>query len=207
MEGDHFTREELALWLDGEMDRVTGERVRQHVMRCPVCRAEVEMLRRLSVLLSSAGLPERLEAGEEELWRKLASRIARTRSERDWLVPLLSVFLYFSWQAASMIFIAVGLASFLGMPVPYSWVLDAVTDAFQAFGLAWVVGLPGGMLDLVGGSGSPWLEWGVSAFLWGSFLAGIAALYGGWLASQWRGGCPMKKLAGRREDIFVSQTQ
>ncbi len=199
MNEEHPTRYELSLWVDGETSEAMHERIRAHLMKCPVCRAEVETMRRLSRLLVSARMPEQLESGESSLWQALAPRLVRRAagSREEWVVPLLSALLYLAWQMASVAFVVMGVASLFGVSVPHVWLLETVGAVLESFGLAWLVGLPGNLLGLLGSDTPFWMSWGVSAFLWMLPMAGVTALFAGWLASRWKEGCPMRKIAGR----------
>jgi predicted anti-sigma-YlaC factor YlaD len=204
MSEDHPTRYELSLWVDGEASEDACERIRAHVMKCPLCRAEVETMRKLSRLLTSARMPDRLELGEGGLWQALAPRLGRRAAggREEWAVPLLSALLYLAWQAASVVFIAMGIASLFGVSVPHIWILEMAGALLESFGLAWMVGLPGNLLGLVSSNSSFWMSWSVSAILWMLPMAGVTALFAGWLASRWKEACPMRKVVrrGRRPD-------
>ncbi len=203
----HLTGEEISLWLDGEADRGEAERIERHLMRCPVCRAEVEMFRRLSGLLASARMPDSLETGESRLWRKVEPQIAGTTAARrdEWAVPLISALLYFMWQAASVLFVSLGVASIFGVSIPYSWVLDFAASVLEALGLAWLAGTPGSALGLVG-VGSEWAEWALSMAVWWAFAMGIGALFAGWLASRWRRGegCPVRRRSRKSRGLVAA---
>ena len=62
---------------DGELDPVESRRYMEHLFRCPACRDELRVVRRLSQLLRSEGNPGPWEPGVEDV------SVAETLAEGD----------------------------------------------------------------------------------------------------------------------------
>ncbi len=191
--------EHVTAWLgayhDGELQ---GRRLRQveaHLAHCATCRAEMEGLRALTMLLQESPLPEGL-ARPERFVAQVGLRLPRRPTQPAWkraletgwrLVP---VGLLGAWAFVQTAFIVSGVAlRALQMGLGGDVLAGLLPASQQGLSLAELSSSSAASLSEVGqialrllGGGGP-LGWGVTLNLVSLVVIGL--LYCSWLASWW----------------------
>jgi anti-sigma factor RsiW len=185
----------LGPYYDGQLG---GRRLRQveaHLAHCATCRAELESLRALAVLLQEGPAAENLTSPERfvaQVGLRLPRRPERPAWQRaletGWrLVPL---GLLGAWAFVQTVFVVAGVVlAALRMGLGGDVAAGLLPAAQQGLGLASIFSLSGAglkdvsraMLRLLGNGGP--LGWGVTLNLVLSVVIGL--LYWSWLASWW----------------------
>lgn len=171
---------------DGELTEARRELVEAHLQACESCRAELEGLENLSVLLQQAPVPE--HTSRERFAASIKIRLPRDSHGQPrnralktaWqIAPLAVIGMWASIQAALLIAslgISFGLDRYLQASLPFlDWQPSTTITGFFA-------GIETG-IDLAWLSG---LEPAIEAFMLGLAATAITGvLLAGWLASWW----------------------
>lgn len=185
----------LGAYRDGELQARRNQQVEAHLARCAACRAELERLQTLAVLLQASpaaqGLipPERFVAQVGLRLPRRPERPAWQRAlELGWrLVPL---GLLGAWASVQAVLVVAGVAlAALQLGVGGDLVAGLLPAVQERLWLTEILGLPEvGLRDVLRviphllSNGGP-LGWATMLNL--GALAVIGLLYWGWLASWW----------------------
>ena len=114
MESCANIQERLGAWLDGELDRVEGERVQLHLKQCPLCLGEKSRRERLDSALKNTLEAEAANVPFGPFWAGVHARIVEERSWQgrvvDWFRSTLTP-PRLAWAIPAVILLLLGVLS------------------------------------------------------------------------------------------------
>jgi predicted anti-sigma-YlaC factor YlaD len=186
-------QEWLNAYLDGELSGWRCERVEKHLAECPTCRAEMEVLRRLSQAVQQVPLPQDFPPAERfaaqvmlRLPRQQAQPARRTTRELGWwLAPAALLVAWAFVQAVFWLSTGIWTASEIGLlGEAAAWLAPEAPGSGMLTGaLQWLGVMPGGSMQQIAGL-SEGIGWNLLLQL--VLEGGLALLYLGWLVTWWQ---------------------
>ena len=201
----HPTVTTLAAYVDGELQRSAATQIKQHLLRCPRCRAEQAELLALTGKLQEFALPEGLA---EDLWERVRQQLPERRADPQpssarflrWLPPIGLAASSLALQAVLIVALGLwaltGLGWFDAQMLVTGWVPSTVKLPSVPLGdaasyiLSWLLAAPlgPGLITLTQATGVDFtqlLSWLAPSALVLVAFGTLAVLYLGWLLVYW----------------------